>query len=43
MEWTNQADWDFQTDKPTQSEIIDIKQMVSHTQRLSDNLDFIYT
>ena len=43
MELTDQADWDFQTDKPTQPEITGIEQMVRHTHCLSNNLDDIYT
>ena len=41
-EWTDQANWDFQTDQPTQPEILAIKQMVNHIQCLSDGLDDIY-
>lgn len=39
---TNQANWDFQMDQPTQSEISGIEQMDSHIQRLINGLDDIY-
>ena len=43
MEQTNQGNWDFKTDKPTQPKIPGIGWMINHTQCLSDNLDNIYT
>ena len=43
MEQTNQGNWDFQTEKPTQPKIPGIGWMINHTQCLSDNLDNIYT
>ena len=43
MELTDQADRDFQTDKPTQSKFPGIEQMINHTRCLSNGLDEIYT
>ena len=43
MKWTDQADWGFQTCKPTQPKFLGIEQMINHTWCLSDELDNIYT
>ena len=42
-EWTDQAYWDFQIDKPTQLKFPGIERMVNHTWCLSNGLNDIYT
>lgn len=43
MELTDQADWDFQTNKSTQSKFLGIEQIINHTRCLSGGLYDIYT